>query len=436
MSCPVCSDQKSEQEWVLCEPCDRWFHFGCCGVPSDKIADLVEYHCKSCEAEHGPSIERHRSKRQRKKINYASLNEGIVEVDKTHAHVSRFRENYGQHPFPVVDGDSLPESLDTPVIVKKENYDTLGMFLLKDMNARYVRDVLGADTPLPVVDVVTQNILPGWTLGRWVDYLESTHRQTLNVISLEFSKTPLKGQMTRPRFVRENDLVDKVWPSGVPGKPEVGYYCLMGVEGSYTDFHVDFGGTSVYYHVLEGQKTFLFIPPTKHNMKMYEKWCKNPDQQAIWFPDTLRKKECYKVTLSAGDTMFLPSGWIHAVHTPKDSFVIGGNFLSKQFLEMHLEVADLEKRIETPAKFTFPDFLSTLWYAARWFKETGDVESFDRLKPYLEAHGGKPKGVDAEYLGISLPVKKDKSNHLGSSATGAIVGGPRPSPTASVKAEQ
>ena len=27
-------------------------------------------------------------------------------------------------------------------------------------------------------------------------------------------------------------------------------YCLMGVQDSYTDFHVDFGGTSVWYHVL------------------------------------------------------------------------------------------------------------------------------------------------------------------------------------------
>ena len=32
--------------------------------------------------------------------------------------------------------------------------------------------------------------------------------------------------------------------------PCVQKYCLMSVKDSYTDFHVDFGGTSVWYHVL------------------------------------------------------------------------------------------------------------------------------------------------------------------------------------------
>ena len=31
-------------------------------------------------------------------------------------------------------------------------------------------------------------------------------------------------------------------------------YCLMSVGKCYTDFHIDFGGTSVWYHVLRGQK--------------------------------------------------------------------------------------------------------------------------------------------------------------------------------------
>lgn len=46
-----------------------------------------------------------------------------------------------------------------------------------------------------------------------------------------------------------------MWPDDLPenavyAKPQVSKYCLMGVKNSYTDFHVDFGGTSVWYHVL------------------------------------------------------------------------------------------------------------------------------------------------------------------------------------------
>lgn len=28
----------------------------------------------------------------------------------------------------------------------------------------------------------------------------------------------------------------------------------MSVKGCYTDFHIDFGGTSVWYHVFKGRK--------------------------------------------------------------------------------------------------------------------------------------------------------------------------------------
>jgi hypothetical protein len=31
-------------------------------------------------------------------------------------------------------------------------------------------------------------------------------------------------------------------------------YALMSPEGAYTDFHVDFGGSSVWYHIVTGRK--------------------------------------------------------------------------------------------------------------------------------------------------------------------------------------
>ena len=31
-------------------------------------------------------------------------------------------------------------------------------------------------------------------------------------------------------------------------------YALMSPEGAFTDFHVDFGGSSVWYHIVSGRK--------------------------------------------------------------------------------------------------------------------------------------------------------------------------------------
>lgn len=55
-------------------------------------------------------------------------------------------------------------------------------------------------------------------------------------------------------------------------------YGLMSPAGCYTDFHVDFGGSSVWYHVVTGRKTFLLIPPTPRNMKAFEEWSSSEKQ--------------------------------------------------------------------------------------------------------------------------------------------------------------
>ena len=58
-----------------------------------------------------------------------------------------------------------------------------------------------------------------------------------------------------PSVIKSLSWARSVWPESLPEdsglvQPEVQKYCLMGVKDSFTDFHIDFGGTSVWYHVL------------------------------------------------------------------------------------------------------------------------------------------------------------------------------------------
>ena len=55
-------------------------------------------------------------------------------------------------------------------------------------------------------------------------------------------------------------------------------YGLMSPAGCYTDFHVDFGGSSVWYHVISGRKTFLLVPPNPQNMRAFEEWSSSEKQ--------------------------------------------------------------------------------------------------------------------------------------------------------------
>lgn len=75
-----------------------------------------------------------------------------------------------------------------------------------------------------------------------------------------------------PDIAQKMSWVENYWPddSYFP-KPFVQKYCLMGVKDSYTDFHIDFGGTSVWYHVLwvslqDESLTFLIIRESCHGL--------------------------------------------------------------------------------------------------------------------------------------------------------------------------
>lgn len=135
----------------------------------------------------------------------------------------------------------------------------------------------------------------------------------------------------------------------------------MSVKDSYTDFHIDFGGSSVFYHIVRGKKTFFFIPPTDENLKAYEEWCNHPEQNYEWLA---KDRQCYRVELTAGDTMLIPSGWIHAVYTPADSLVIGGNFLTRSHYSMQMKIHELERRTKVDYKFRYPMFAKIHWFAA------------------------------------------------------------------------
>lgn len=65
-----------------------------------------------------------------------------------------------------------------------------------------------------------------------------------------------------PELARKLDWSKRFW-----NEPKVGYhpampksvekYCLISAKDSYTDFHIDFSGTSVWYHVVKVNK-FVF----------------------------------------------------------------------------------------------------------------------------------------------------------------------------------
>jgi F-box and leucine-rich repeat protein 10/11 len=104
-------------------------------------------------------------------------------------------------------------------------------------------------------------------LKDWMQYFGQSPPQrdrVLNLISLECTGTGLDTKVRPPKMLREIGWVEKHWPA-LGGRtamaraerarmPKVRLYCLMSAAGSYTEFHVDFGGSSVWYHLYKGRK--------------------------------------------------------------------------------------------------------------------------------------------------------------------------------------
>ncbi|KAJ1989263.1 JmjC domain-containing histone demethylation protein 1 [Coemansia spiralis] len=387
--CPLCRedapiDIPAYETWLQCDVCEEWYHGVCVGISASECERIDKYHCKKCVEKHGPSSYKgptlRRSGRSHQSVDYTRLNEGQP------ATFNQYLLRLDAHEF---DEDDF-EHLDNGHTVTADwirHRDTNDPFIVEtpaglDMEmpdskttVGDIAKVIGEDVPVSVMDVLTQEELGDWTLGDWARYYSSCDRQrVLNVISLEVSDTELGAQIQRPRVVDELDLVEKFWPESKrkPNRyPLVKTYCLMGVANAYTDFHIDFSATWVYYHVLSGEKVFYLVPPTPTNMRKFETWSKSPEQAVSLFAENV--KQCFEVRVKPGNTLFIPAGWIHAVFTPVDTLVIGGNFLVMQSLNTHIGVYKLEARTRVPVRYRFPFFLKLCRYTAellsrKWLK--------------------------------------------------------------------
>ncbi|KAI9140354.1 hypothetical protein BKA69DRAFT_520558 [Paraphysoderma sedebokerense] len=293
---------------------------------------------------------------------------------------------------------------DPIVFPSKEGLD---MSMPEELTVWDVAREVGEDVVVDAIYVPNQSEQK-FSLKEWANYYSDPYRKKIyNIISLEISGSKLGKRIRRPRLVRQLDWVDTVWPKNLKKTeyPKVQLYCLMSVKNCYTDFHIDFGGSSVFYHLIHGEKIFYFIRPTPANLKKYEKWSSSPQQSEQFLGDAV--DECIAVHLKAGETMIIPSGWIHAVFTPADSMVIGGNFLHGLAIPSQIAVFEIEARTNVAPKFRFPYFEKLHWFAADKYWSILQTQS-PNLSP-IELSGLM---VLSTHLLTRLSLSKDPSSSL------------------------
>lgn len=317
----------------------------------------------------------------------------------------------------------------TPILFKKK--DGLGL-RMPDAELFTVNDVksyVGARRMIDVFDCDTHQA-DQMSVHHWVRYYTGSEREKiLNVTSLEFSHTGLDRIVECPTTVTKDlDWVQLAWPKHLLAEqkdttntienmkyPKVRKYVLMSVAGCYTDFHIDFGGTSVWYHVLKGAKVFWLIPPSEKNLDIYERWVLSSRQQDVFLGDLV--DNCYRIHLVAGDTFMIPTGWIHSVYTPDDSLVFGGNYLHSFNIAMQLKAYDIEENTHVPKRLRYPFFSEIHWYIIKSyvdilekdlderrmleFEEDNDEGAFKLVKDEIDSESEK---VHAKWQCVYLTV--------------------------------
>ncbi|KAL3457717.1 hypothetical protein BJX64DRAFT_243599 [Aspergillus heterothallicus] len=432
---PADTSDQDDVTWISCDGCKRWYHIVCAGFKNDReIRTVDKFICKTCRPTHGQTTFVRKSSRARTSIDYAGLNQGLVKASTDsleHHYIEPIKQNkirFLSETFPRMRPELVTaeyfergNGMTEPIVIPAEyntresvpyigpdydalvqeastqemfdelldnlpddefetvidcGQDQLDMVIPQGLTVRAVSELYGPEERVEVIDVKSQHGEDKrWTMQKWADYYESSGTKVVrNVISLEVSQSKLGRLIRRPKIVRDLDLQDAVWPNdlkAIGDYPKVQFYCLMSVADCYTDFHIDFGGSSVYYHILKGRKTFFFIPPKDKHLKKYEEWCNSPAQDYTFLGD--QTKECYRVDLLEGDTMLIPSGWIHAVWTPENSLVIGGNFLTRLNYGMQIKIAKIEKETRVPIKFRYPFFQKIQWFTALKYLEEDPV---------------------------------------------------------------
>ncbi|KTG07219.1 hypothetical protein cypCar_00010733 [Cyprinus carpio] len=274
-----------------------------------------------------------------------------------------------------------------------------------DFSVNDVKLFVGSRRMIDVMDVATQKGTE-MSMAQWRRYYETPPSQREKLYNVDMI-----------------DWVDNMWPRHLKERqrdstntitemqyPKVQKYCLMSVQGCYTDFHIDFGGTSVWYHILWGCKVFWLIPPTPQNLELYENWVLSGKQGDIFLGD--KATDCQRIELKQGYTLIIPSGWIHAVYTPVDTLVFGGNFLHSFNVLMQLHISNIEDRTRVPAKFRYPFYYEMCWYVLEryLYSITNTSHLIPEFQKYSLGIGLKRDGSGCEVLNGHAKEERDDSD--------------------------
>jgi len=142
-------------------------------------------------------------------------------------------------------------------------------------------------------------------------------------------------------------------------------------------------------------------------LRAYVRWSSSSRQSRVFLGAAL--EDVHRLTVGAGDTLFIPGGWPHAVYTPVDSLVVGGNFVHTANLALQCLVYRIEDHLRVKASYRYPQFKQLCLHTARWMcsrlpkaAEEAALEAADAPSAAGSASGVGQSPLEPPLTGIEL----------------------------------
>lgn len=201
----------------------------------------------------------------------------------------------------------------------RSNIDSVGGRVPDDLTPHKIAEILGRDEQMSVQPIGTWRVHDAekMAIGTFCDQLVAGTAKA-SLLTLTAHHESALGRLVRPpQFAF--DLHN--------GKEAPACTIIMSPAGAFTPWHVDSTGSSGWTYIPEGQggaKVWYFAAPTAENLAQAVRSC-GPDGPG---PTTLQLQGVYAIEQRAGDILWMPSGFLHAVYTIEPTCMFTGDFMT------------------------------------------------------------------------------------------------------------
>ena len=142
----------------------------------------------------------------------------------------------------------------------------------------------------------------------------------------------LAGYWSLPAFLPKSDYLLPYAPHERTADPVVDPFPAKGLfisaRGGRTSLHLDPWGSCAVLCQLYGRKRwFMYAPEQEQYLRNGNKLVDPTEPDLAQFPDFPRAQVTAEFMLEAGETIYVPHGWCHEVHSETDAISLTWNFV-------------------------------------------------------------------------------------------------------------